>query len=210
MLNTENQYRLVFCSNITIQLSALIQALSEQGFIGAAIFSPKAGGSASDNEYCVGDSFLSSITFMGCSPYIEFEPSAELQKNDSADFCFIRVSACKQDNAMYHAEQFEKLKTIPRCEQCRKVISSWADKVKHLNGQWQLDCPHCEAALNATTLDWRKASGVGNIFMQVMNVYLQEAIPTEVFIQQLESITQSKWTYFYTDSDIKINLLDRN
>ncbi len=183
----------------------VIQALSQQHFIARPIFASNEAALASDNEYCVGDAFLSSITFMGCSPYIEFEPPAELQKNDAADFCFIRLSSSKQTNFMYHAGQFEKLKTVPRCQQCRKVISDWPDNAARLNRHWQLNCPHCDMALSPTDLDWRKASGLGNIFMQVMNVYLQEAVPTEAFMQQLESITQSKWFYFYTDSNIKIN-----
>lgn len=210
MLNTENQYRLVFSTNTDVPLPLLTDALRQQQFIGAALFVDNKGQAAKDDEYCVGDAFLRAITFMGCSPCIEFEPPAGLEKNDTAAFCFIRLSACQQKNQMYHAGQFEALKTLPRCRQCRNVISNWADCVSGLNSHWQLQCPHCQADLAAESLDWRKASGSGNVFIEVLNVYLQEAVPTDAFIQQLENISQSKWGYFYTDTDLKIKLLDRS
>jgi len=206
LLNTDGQYRLVFCSNTDIQLDLFSRALAKDGFIGEAIFD-----SATDSvatEYCVGDTFLSSITFMGCSPYIEFEPPVTLQESDSADFCFIRISKTKQRNVMYHAEQLESLKTVPRCKQCRKVISNWQEQAERLNKNWQLHCPQCDSDINPDELDWRKASGLGNVFMEVMNVYLQEAIPTEAFMKQLEAVTSTKWSYFYTDKNIKTKFLD--
>jgi len=204
MLNTESQYRLVFCTNSDIQLTTLLNGLNKLGFIGKAVFSSNAA-----QEYCAGDSFLQSVTFMGCSPYIEFEPPAQLKSDDVADFCFIRVSATKGENVLYHAGQLEKLTTIPRCGQCRKVIMDWADNAPLLQTMHYFSCSNCGSHLTQDDLDWRKASGSGNLFIEVLNVYLQEAVPTDAFLQQLKKLSASPWQYFYTDSNIKTKLLDR-
>lgn len=209
MLNTKGLYRLVFSTTADVSLDLIQQSLEKIGFASQAIFSNTGDKADFDREFCVGTEFLSSLTFMGCSPYIEFEPPADLQYNDVADFCFIRLSSNQQADVAYHAGQFEILKTAPRCKLCRKVISNWGDKAEALNHTWKLNCPHCETELLPATLDWRKASGSGSIFIEVMNIYLQEAVPTDGFMQQLESITASKWTYFYTDANIKANALDR-
>lgn len=209
LLNTDGQYRLVFCTSTDIHFDTLVKGLSEMNFIGKAIFEQSADNAT---EYCVGESFLSSITFMGCSPYIELEPPEQFKPTDEANFCFIRLSKTLQANISYHAEQLELLKTVPRCTQCRKVISNWSLKAQGLNAamnNWSLNCPNCEALLTQDDLDWRKASGVGNVFVEILNVYLQEAVPTDSFLHQLEVITSSKWQYFYTDSNIKTKLLDR-
>ncbi|VAW92210.1 hypothetical protein MNBD_GAMMA23-249 [hydrothermal vent metagenome] len=205
MLNTESQYRLVFCTNSDIQLTTLLNGLNNLGFIGKAVFS-----SSAEQEYCAGDSFLQSLTFMGCSPYIEFEPPTQLKPDGVAGFCFIRVLATKGNNTVYHAEQLDKLKTIPRCKHCRKVISDWVEQAVALNvaNHWKHNCPSCGDGLTHDDLDWRKASGSGNLFIEVVNVYLQEAVPTDAFLQQLETISSSPWQYFYTDSNIKTKLLD--
>ncbi len=206
MLNTESQYRLVFCTNSDIQLTTLLNGLNNIGFIGKTVF-----GSNAEQDYCAGDSFLQSLTFMGCSPYVEFEPPAQLKPDGVADFCFIRILAAKESSTLYHAEQLDSLKTIPRCKYCRKVIGGWAEQAIALNtaNHWQLNCPSCGDGLTQDDLDWRKASGSGNLFIDVVNVYLQEAVPTDAFLQQLEMISSSSWQYFYTKSNIKTKLLDR-
>lgn len=209
LLKTDSLSRLVFCTNTDIHFDTLVKGLNEIAFIGKPIFDR-----APDNatEYCVGESFLSSITFMGCSPYIELEPPKQLKPDDEAHFCFIRLSKTLQPNISYHAEQLDCLKTAPRCTKCRKVIQDWPLKAQSLNtagNKWQLSCRNCEVYLTQNDLDWRKASGVGNVFLEILNVYLQEAVPTDSFLQQLEAITSSKWQYFYTDSNIKTKLLDR-
>ncbi len=203
MLNTETQYRLVFCTNSDIQLTTLLNGLNNLGFIGNTVFSSNA-----EQEYCAGDTFFQSVTFMGCSPYIEFEPPPQLKPDGVADFCFIRVLATKEANTSYHAQQLKNLTTLPRCEHCRKVINDWSTRVPFLDESWAFNCPSCDKVLTQADLDWRKASGSGNLFIEVVNVYLQEAVPTDVFLQQLETISSSLWQYFYTNSNIKKHLLD--
>lgn len=216
MLKTEGQYRLVFCTSTDIHFESLVRGLNEMNFLGKPIFDSTTNSAtniAACNapEYCVGESFLSSITFMGCSPYIELEPPEQLKPCDVANFCFIRISTTTQANVSYHEEQFEILKTVPRCVHCRKIIPDWPVTASNLNevpNNEPLTCSNCDAVLTRDDLDWRKASGVGNVFIEILNVYLQEAVPTDSFLQQLESISSSKWQYFYTDSNIKTKLLD--
>lgn len=203
MLDTDGQYRLVFNTQTDTDLATLIKELAVLNFIGAAIFKKN-----DANEYCVGDAFLSDITFMGCSPYIEFEPPQTLGMNDVANFCFIRLSSTRQPDVCYHQFQLTDLKTVPRCKQCRKVITDWIHQATNLENDGQVRCVSCNKLLNKADLDWRKASGTGNIFIEVLNVYLQEAVPTDAFMQQLEQLTSSSWQYFYTDSNIKTKLLD--
>ncbi|MBN4080253.1 hypothetical protein JYT31_01175 [Beggiatoa alba] len=211
MLNTGSRYRLVFCTDTTISLSTLVKGLNDIAFIGNAILNADATQGSYVREYCVGDAFLHSITFMGCSPAIEFEPPTAIKHEDPVDFCFIRILATLQSKVLYHTGQLETLKAMPRCKKCRKVIQDWNLKTQSLNvtDNWQITCPSCATSLSKNDLDWRKASGTGNLFIEVLNVYLQEALPTDVFLQQLESVSASKWQYFYTDTDIKTKLLDR-
>lgn len=224
MLKTDGQYRLVFCTHTGIRFADLVEGLHDIAFIGKPVFASTidkqtenaadtlvASGAGNALEYCVGESFLSSVTFMGCSPFIEFEPPEQLQPQDAANFCFIRVGTTGRANIAYHEQQFELLKSVPRCRHCRKIIPDWPSKVAGLNESSSnelLSCPNCDAVLTRTDLDWRKASGVGNVFVEILNVYLQEAVPTDSFLQQLETITSSTWQYFYTDSNIKTMLLD--
>ncbi len=201
MLNTEGQYRLVFSSHSNIDIRTVLQGLQKLQFTGKPVFNNSA------NEYCAGDTFLSSITFMGCSPYIEFEPPENLKPSGVAEFCFIRVSKTSQP-VLFHQGQLKNLKTIPRCRQCRKVLPDLQQQAEQFNQSGKFSCKNCDTVLTAGDLDWRKASGVGNIFIEVLNVYLQEAVPTDAFMQQLETITTSPWQYFYTDSNIQTKLLD--
>lgn len=212
MLKTDGQNRLVFCTDSTIELAELIKGLSEIKFIGKPVFAAEQEDTQNSYEFCVGDAFLSSVTFMGCSPYIELEPPKTLKPNEKADFCFIRVSKSKNENIIYHAEQLSELKTVPRCNQCRKVISNWNEQIQSIesaSNSMKLTCPNCAVVLTSKDLDWRKVSGVGNIFVEVLNVYLQEGVPTDPFLQQLKEISSSEWQYFYTSSNIKTKLLDR-
>ena len=211
MLKTDGQNRLVFCTNSTIELAELVKGLSEIKFSGRSVFAAESEYIQNPLEFCVGDAFLSSVTFMGCSPYIELEPPKTLKPNEKADFCFIRVSKSKNENIIYHAEQLSELNTVPRCNQCRKVISNWNEQIQNIesSNNAQLTCSNCDAVLRLRELDWRKASGVGNIFVEVLNVYLQEGVPTDPFLQQLKEISSSEWQYFYTSSNIKTKLLDR-
>lgn len=222
MLKTDGLYRLVFCTEGSISEVKLATALKSIQFIGRSVeclnedntLSNESNGSdiLTSNEYCVGDAFLSSITFMGCSPYIEFEPPENLQANDTASFCFVRNSVINGSPIAYHSGELENLKTTPRCVHCRKLISNWKVAVEKCSNQassFNINCPSCETLLSINDLDWRKASGVGNVFIEVLNVYLQEGVPTDSFLQQLETITSSQWQYFYTDSNLKTKLLDR-
>ena len=212
MLKTDGQNRLVFCTDTTIELAELLMGLSEIKFIGKPVFAADLEDTQNPFEFCVGDAFLSSVTFMGCSPYIELEPPKTLKPNEKADFCFIRGSKSKNENIVYHAEQLSELNTVPRCKQCRKVISNWSEQIQFIKSEsksMKLTCLNCDAVLTFRDLDWRKASGVGNTFVEVLNVYLQEGVPTDPFLQQLKEISSSEWQYFYTSSNIKTKLLDR-
>ena len=212
MLKTEGQYRLVFCTDGNVELAEMLKGLRDIKFTGKPVFAEAPESSQIPYEFCVGDTFLSSVTFMGCSPYIELEPPKTLKPNDKADFCFIRVSKSKNENISYHAEQLTELKTAPRCKQCRKVISNWNDHIQNIDSasnNLKLTCSNCDSVLTLKDLDWRKASGVGNIFVEVLNVYLQEGVPTDPFLEQLKDISSSEWQYFYTTANIKTKLLDR-
>ena len=212
MLKTDGQNRLVFCTNSTIELAELVKGLNEIKFIGKPVFAADSEDSQNPYEFCVGEAFLSSVTFMGCSPYIELEPPKTLKPNEKANFCFIRLSKSKNENIIYHSEQLTELNTVPRCNQCRKVVSNWSEQVQSIDSSSnnvQLTCSNCDVVLTLSDLDWRKASGVGNIFVEVLNVYLQEGVPTDPFLHQLKEISSSDWQYFYTSSNIKTKLLDR-
>ncbi len=126
------------------------------------------------NRYSTGDSFLSHLTFMGCSPDIELEPQ------DDKPYCYIEVES--------HLEpQFVSGLNLKKakCTACKENIST------------PLLCPHCKTLLNPAKINWRKTAFFASCWITIGNIYELEAIPNDQFLDTLDTETGVKWKPAY-------------
>lgn len=158
-------------------------------------------------SYAIGENFLKHIIFMGCSPAIELEVPAEPGSIDKIDFTFIRMSH-NTKNAKpvpYYGKALDRIQQIPRCYYCRKPVTDTLETIHSLLKQSPdtIACQKCHQRCDVYQLDWRKQNGWGNMFIEVLNVFPSEAVPTDGFLLTLERVTNSKWKFFYTSHDMQ-------
>ena len=146
------------------------------------------------NRFLVGERFLQYITFMGCSPAVELSPPTD----GSLDFCHIHISEIYPEPRFRSASQ----NVFARCPQCRKRITNWGQAVS----LWSKDssavnfnCDKCAEQTSLYQLGWRHTAGFARMFIDIYSIYPQEGIPTDQFLSLLETQTEAKWDYFFTD-----------
>ena len=165
-------------------ISDIVHALQHVGFLGEKWQSPE---SVNGDRYLIGDSFLSLVTFMGCAPAIELEPSTE--KPDSTEFCHVEIEPIKSDVEFIRGSDH----LISRCPHCRQRHADWASIPENLF----YDCDKCKVETHLSEYDWKNGAGCGRFFISLHGIYPQEAIPTSHLLQILEKISDTAWTYFY-------------
>jgi len=140
-----------------------------------------------EQAFLCGDSFAQLITFMGCSPYLQFEPPADGSKN----FCHV---------SLHHFEQPRlftgKQTTPPRCPQCRHRFTDWRERLHEPTASF--NCPGCSTAINMQQLDWRQSAGAGHFFIEIHNIFPGEAVPVDKLMENLQMLANENWRYFYT------------
>lgn len=138
-----------------------------------------------------GKAFLQLLTFMGCSPHVQFEPQSE---NDD-DFC--HVSFRNFNSPVMLAS----INSRPcRCRSCGKpIVTGW--QLFDANAEeWQ--CPHCgHKHQHLSGLRWRNDAGFASLFIEIHSIYPGEAQPIPSMMQQLKSLTGEEWRYFYLHSN---------
>ena len=162
-------------------------SLAQAGFIGKSI-------SLENESYYVGDNFLKLITFLGCSPYIQIEP----EEGASDSFCCIVLSDLSNEICF----RFLARDVTARCPKCRKNLDSWQNWLnqwKESSGSFVVECEHCSSRLSLFDLNWRHSAAFARCFIDIWNIYPQEAIPTEELLQKLSEATGEDWDYFFSD-----------
>lgn len=141
-------------------------------------------------SYLVGDDFLQLIIFLGCSPSVELAPSEE-----GKAFCHIRLIR-PEDTPQFI---ISKHTNNPRCPSCRKEIIN----TKQVLEQWNKDksiqwsCPDCDFSGETKDLNWRHSAGTASFFIEVNNIFPNEAVPSDELMSVLQEATNSEWRYFY-------------
>jgi hypothetical protein len=127
----------------------------------------------SKNRYETGESFLSLLIFMGCSPNIELEPQ------DDKPYCYIEIDSLTEPQFISG-----KNTKYPNCPNCNEKLNA------------QL-CSNCNETLDVTKLNWRKSAFIASSWICVGNIYELEAIPSDQLLNALEDETEVKWKAAY-------------
>lgn len=165
--------------------AALIASLQDAGLIGEAVET------LPGQRYTAGPSFLQHISFLGCSPAVEFEPATP----GSEQFCHAGI---------WHSEHLQfrggPQQVQVHCRQCRHRETDWAAIIDG----WRADpqnhrylCPECGAESHATELNWRKTGAFAHLFIELYNIYPHEAVPTDGILKRLREATGVDWKYIY-------------
>jgi len=144
-----------------------------------------------DNAWLAGEQFLQSVTFMGCSPFIELEPAGD----DGEDFCFIRLHIFQTPQLI-----FGRLTRPPKCPHCKKPLLHQPGDIARMLKAGEtadLECARCKKPSSARDVLWRRDAGVGRVFVEITSIFPGEAVPVGGFMQQFEQLTGSPWKYFY-------------
>jgi len=162
-------------------IDRLIQALRGIRFIDAVL-------DETENRFLVGDDFLKLITFLGCSPNVELAPTG-----DNGAFCHVSlVQTQPQLLTSAHTRN-------PRCPACRKDAASLSVIISAMQArdakQWQ--CTSCSETVDIQNMNWRHTAGNAGFFVEISNIFPDEAVPSDELMSALQKATNSKWDYFY-------------
>jgi DNA-directed RNA polymerase subunit RPC12/RpoP len=144
-------------------------------------------------HYLLGNRFTQLVSFMGCAPFIQLEPTYEDQP-----FCHLVVDGPYAQPIFLAGRNT----TAPSCARCRKRIPAWRSLIEQWLEQpesYRARCPHCGHAQNPASYNWRQSAGSGRLFLWVENIFPNEAIPSPELLQALEESGPKPvpWSYFY-------------
>lgn len=184
MPSTHGKCSLYLCPQLPgyshIDIPSLVTALQEIGLISEEI-NPQ----ASSHHYFTGDKYLDYIAYMGCAPNIQFEAG----ENDT-DFCSIRLQRYDSAQLIYSQSQSR----APHCPVCQKPIKDWQQSKTGST----ISCSHCHTTSQIEKFNWRKMAGYARLFIEITDIFPKEAIPQQLLMDKLSSISKTGWLYFYS------------
>ena len=160
-------------------------------------------------RFYIGEQFLQHISFMGCAPALEFQPTGErslIGEPDWQQFTFVHIPPVLDEPGWYADLSMAK----PQCPECTRRSALSGDKQVNYFDEFKYHycCPHCQQKTKVCEVNWREFGGCARVMISIVNVYPKEAIPTENLLLQLEKQTQIAWRYFYYDGSL-MNLNDK-
>lgn len=141
--------------------------------------------SGSENSFYVGRKYLEYITYMGCSPAIQFE-----ENENSTKFCYIKIHQYETAKLVVSKTQ----NRTPHCPKCQLAVKNWQDSSTGST----IKCNHCDTTSKIEDFNWRKMAGVARLFIEVTDIFPKEAIAQQTLLEKLAGITSVEWTYFYS------------
>lgn len=122
------------------------------------------------------------------------------QRVPNRSTCFVQIRKLKQESEFW----FSFLTTsTPFCLACGNILTF--ETAKTIVHDWHLNksgfhwtCPHCSKTLRIQDIDWDRTGGFGRASISIMHVHFREAIPSKSLLDQLQTVTQERWTYFYS------------
>jgi len=181
--------QLVLCPRDENWQAEITVPLQKLGLLGEPVIPEKM------NHYLIGDQFLQHISFMGCSPAVEFEPASD---NHIAwdSFIFVYIPAPTQESVWLADKQMAK----PACPACEKRTTAW--RSVYFPDEGRINCKHCDTESSVCAWNWFDAGGCARQFICIVNVFPRESIPSDHFLQQLAKLTGTNWQYFYVDAPL--------
>ncbi len=149
--------------------------------------------------YPVGDRFLQLVSFLGCSPMIELDPPANSAELDAAiaDGRFCHVMLTCSPALQFRADPQTR---PPRCPQCGHADTHWAQRLQDWRdnpAETGWTCAACEQPAPLTSWVFRKTAGFGKVFVEIRGIYPSEAVPGDLLLNTLRSVTGNAWHYIY-------------
>ena len=159
-------------------LEAVAARLGEIGLLGATL-------DRTQGTYRAGARFLQLVTFLGCSPYLRFDPAAE----GDGDFCHLALVGPFATPRLQYAANTRP----PRCPRCGRLLEGW----REFSDSGTIPCPACDTVHPPHLLEWGKSGGSGRLFIEIRNIFPGEAVPGEELLQELRDLGCGEWGYFY-------------
>jgi hypothetical protein len=153
-------------------------------------------------RHLAGEDFLQLITFLGCSPAIEFEPPADPDEREAAadrgGFCHISLALSETRAAFRAGREIPP----PRCPSCRKPVTGWQQAIDAWRqapaaDEWQ--CDLCGYAGHIHDLDFRRHGGFARTFIEVWGIHPSEAVPVDALLASLAAFSDCDWNYMYVN-----------
>ncbi|MFV1985142.1 MAG: hypothetical protein ACC657_16455, partial [Thiohalomonadales bacterium] len=146
-----------------------------------------------------GKNYLHYISFLGCSPYLNFKPQKIISASDLnqtiADLNYIQLDFI---NKHYYFKKTEfGVKAI--CPSCKSRISEWNNLILNWEKTSEMNapCPACQQQISLLDIHWKKTAGFYKSAILFHGIQAELALPTDTFLKQLEKITNVEWKYFY-------------
>lgn len=139
-----------------------------------------------NKQYVPSTSFMSLITFLGCSPNLNHDIETKIS---------INLTHKKQ---ALGGDSIVKLS----CPNCQQKITDPTTLLKNYqtSPNWLSSC--CKNKIALEEINWRKSAGFSHTFIQISNIFPKEAIPSDDFMLLLFQFSQSHWNYFYSKQHI--------
>jgi hypothetical protein len=160
-------------------LPTFIHALQEIGLIAQKIDVQK------HMHYYVGDRYLDYIAYMGCAPSIQFEAG-----DNNENFCFIKIQQHTKAELIHNQKQSR----APHCPNCNKPVNNW----QSAKTDTTIHCDQCGTTSDIEKFNWRKMAGYAQLFIEITDIFPKEAIPHQLLLDKLATITDTDWQYFYS------------
>lgn len=132
-------------------------------------------------RYEFGNEFARLINFLGCSP--------TLYDADSGHGLFHILLPSSFNTPQLVAGDYAR----PRCRRCKKPIVGWLQYVESSS----LVCPHCGKIEDIGSLHWRRQGAVTRTLIVIEGIMEGIAVPTNVLLVPLQSLSHSDWDYLY-------------
>lgn len=139
------------------------------------------------NRFFVGEHYLDLVSYMGCAPSIQFEPT-----EDNSRYCHLLMHQYDQPILKYNRTPARK----PRCPACNQNLKDWSFSTQDPKAK-TITCPFCGKSSSTESFGWQKMAGFARLFIEITDIFPKEAIPQPELLKQLEHLSGFRWQYFY-------------
>jgi hypothetical protein len=156
----------------------LIRHLGAMGLLGAPL-------DEENRVFRAGDRFLQLISFVGCSPYLQLDPSTD----GSHDFCHVAVHGPFPSPKLLYGKDTHP----PRCPVCGAALREWKQGLESN----LISCSECGTTHQLGDITWGRHAGYGRLLVEVRNIFPGEATPVAGLMTALQDLGFGEWDYFY-------------